>query len=619
MIPLLILDFSMAVGVYKIRNSMFYLFINLLIVREAMAKDLSRNDADTIRLDAPEGKFRQRFPDIGDLASRLRFAPSEGQIWFDNRRMMLVQTAAMASLKRELIETVGAEKARGLLTRMGYLSGTRDAETVRRVRPDIDSFDAFAVGPQLHALEGIVAVETVHMDFDVTTGNFHGEFIWRNSTEAEEHMAVYGLGHEPVCWMQQGYASGYVSAYMGRQILIREVECRAMGHPCCRIVAKPIEEWEDAEEEVRYLKAQTFVQSPVPADGDVANLGSGFDLVGVSAGFNAVCHMIQRVAPTRATVLFLGESGVGKEQFARTLHRVSKRKDAPFVAVNCAAIPDNLIESELFGVERGGFSGAVQSRPGRFERADGGTLFLDEIGTLSHAAQGKLLRALQEGEVERIGDTRTRQVDVRVVAATNENLKDLVAAGTFREDLYYRLNVFPVFIPPLRERREDILLLTEYFFHRYRNLHERKVTGLTERAIESLQAYDWPGNVRELENIIERGVILALDDGPVDLPHLFTSGERVKERQFKLGQGGGLRAASLADAGVSPLSDPGQLSVLVRNALENRLVTLDTMEALLVNTANEMAGGNVVAAAKLLGTTRARVAYRLGGRGKGRG
>ena len=332
-----------------------------------MARSTSRRDKDTITLVTPAGKFRQHFPDIGDLASRLRFAPSDGQIWFDNRRLMLLQPAAMATLRRELIETVGTEKARGLLTRMGYLSGTRDAETVRRVRPDIDSFEAFTVGPQLHALEGIVAVETVSMEFDVKTGLFNGEFIWRNSSEADEHMAVYGIGHEPVCWMQLGYASGYVSAYMGRQILVREVECRAMGHPCCRIVAKPIEEWEDAEEEIRHLKAQTFVQSPAPAEGDDAvSWGQSFDLVGVSAGFNAVCHMIQKVAPTRATVLFLGESGVGKEQFARTLHRVSKRKNAPLVAVNCAAIPENLIESELFGVERGGFSGAGPARPGRF-------------------------------------------------------------------------------------------------------------------------------------------------------------------------------------------------------------------------------------------------------------
>lgn len=169
--------------------------------------------------------------------------------------------------------------------------------------------------------------------------------------------------------------------------------------------------------------------------------------------------MIERVARTRATVLFLGESGVGKEQFARTLHNISERTSQPFVAINCAAIPEQLIESELFGVEKGAFSGASHSRPGRFERADGGTLFLDEIGTLSLVAQGKLLRALQEGEIERVGDTRVRKVDLRIVAATNEDLRKLVGAGKFREDLFYRLNVFPVQIPPLRDRKEDILLL----------------------------------------------------------------------------------------------------------------------------------------------------------------
>lgn len=574
---------------------------------------------EAIRLWLPDTPSKHLFPDISDLASRLRFCPGDGEIWLDDRRMVLLHNASLAALRRELIETLGIEKARGILTRMGYLSGMRDADMVRRVRPHSSDFDAFAVGPQLHSLEGFVAVDTIEMDVDVETGHFYGEFIWRNSSEAEEHVAAHGIGNAPVCWIQQGYANGYVSSFLGRQALVREVECKAMGHPACKVIGKSLASWEDPEKDFRYLQAQEFVQSPsnrifsfgrTNAAGDTSN--ENIDLVGVSAGFNAVCHMIQRVAPTRATVLFLGESGVGKEQFARTLHNISERAEQPFVAINCAAIPEQLIESELFGVEKGGFSGATQSRPGRFERADGGTLFLDEIGTLSLFAQGKLLRALQANEIERIGDTRVRKVDVRVIAATNEELQDLVENGKFRADLYYRLNVFPVRIPPLRERKEDILLLVEHFLNRYSALHTRKVTGLTEGAIEALMSYSWPGNIRELENVIERGVILAPEGGGIEVMHLFTSGEKIRQDHFKIGQEGILQGGPVWKESAEPAS--GQLTTLLRDSLSSGGISMDTLENLAVDLAVDLAQGNVSAAAKILGTTRARVAYRLSGR-----
>src|SRR5262249_24988385 len=214
--------------------------------------------------------------------------------------------------------------------------------------------------------------------------------------------------------------------------------------------------------------------------------------------------------------------------------------EKPFVALSCAAIPETLIESELFGVERGAYTGAIQSRPGRFERADGGTLFLDEVGTLSAAAQGKLLRALQEGELERLGDTHTRRVDVRLMAATNVDLRDEVRAGRFREDLFFRLNVFPIRITPLRERRDDIPLLMTHFLAKFNRLHGRRLTGFTQRAVDAMLSYDWPGNVREVENVIERGVILAADSSAIDAPHLFTSGEKLGDRQFSLDRDGRL-------------------------------------------------------------------------------
>ncbi|MEG0057923.1 sigma-54 interaction domain-containing protein, partial [Hafnia sp.] len=212
---------------------------------------------------------------------------------------------------------------------------------------------------------------------------------------------------------------------------------------------------------------------------------------------------------------------VGKEAFARGIHNSSQRKEQPFVAVNCACIPPDLIESELFGVEKGAFTGATQSRMGKFERAHNGTIFLDEVIELSPRAQAALLRMLQEGEFERVGDSRTRQVDVRIVAATNEDLEQAVKDGTFRADLYYRLNIFPVIIPPLRERREDIPLLINHFLSRFENMYDKTLKGLSDKAKNFVMKYDWPGNIRELENLLERATLLTDHQQEIKLDSLF--------------------------------------------------------------------------------------------------
>jgi two-component system response regulator HydG len=318
--------------------------------------------------------------------------------------------------------------------------------------------------------------------------------------------------------------------------------------------------------------------------------------------------MIRRVAGTRATVLFLGESGVGKEVCARTLHRISACADGPFIAVNCAAIPEALVESELFGVERGGFTDATQSRPGRFERANGGTLFLDEIGILSMTAQGKLLRALQEGEIERVGDTQTRRVNVRVVAATNLDLKDEIRAGRFREDLYFRLNVFPIRV--------------NHMLRKYRERHSRDVTGFTGRALDAMLNYGWPGNIREMENIVERGVILAPDGGAIDIGHLFTSGETIDAKLFGLGTDGSLapsgslleQAAKGQEAEVERVTRKVN-SLLMGLAGDVDTTSLDDIETALLRSAVQRAQGNLSAAARTLGITRPQLVYRLKSRG----
>ena len=238
----------------------------------------------------------------------------------------------------------------------------------------------------------------------------------------------------------------------------------------------------------------------------------GVNIVGSSDRMRDVLELVGVVAPTSSTVIITGETGTGKELVAREIQRLSKRSDRPFVRLNCAALPDGLIESELFGHEKGAFTGAVKTRRGKFELADGGTILLDEIGEIGVHMQAKVLRVLQEKEFERIGAHETRTVDVRIITTTNKDLKAETEAGRFREDLYYRLNVFPIDLPPLRDRKEDIPVLTEHFIHTYRGLCNSRIRGIADDAMKVLVEHDWPGNVRELENCIERAMIVGQGD-----------------------------------------------------------------------------------------------------------
>jgi len=236
------------------------------------------------------------------------------------------------------------------------------------------------------------------------------------------------------------------------------------------------------------------------------------EIVGTSKPVKAVLSRIAKVAPTDSTVLITGETGTGKELIARAVHKRSRRSGGPFVSVNCAALPPTLVSSELFGHEKGAFTGATQRRLGRFEMADGGTIFLDEVGELLPDTQAALLRVLQEREFERVGGGQPIQVDVRVIAATNRDLSAALAHGTFRQDLLYRLNVFPIDVPPLRERKDDILMLVEYFVQRYANRAGKNIRSIDQKTLDLLQSYDWPGNIRELQNVIERSIILSSTD-----------------------------------------------------------------------------------------------------------
>lgn len=260
------------------------------------------------------------------------------------------------------------------------------------------------------------------------------------------------------------------------------------------------------------------------------NGGSKFQMIGESRAMQEIMSKIRQIAPTSGRVLITGESGTGKELIAGTIHELSARNQSPLVKVNCAALPDELIESELFGHERGAFTGAANQRIGKFEQADGGTIFLDEIGDTSASTQAKVLRVIENQEFERVGGEKTIRVDVRIISATNQDLKASIGEHTFREDLYYRLNVVPIHVPPLRERREDIPLLVDFFLNRFCRENRKPEMACTEPALTILRGYDWPGNVRQIRNLIERLVILCpqqhidVEDIPEDLFHTNADG-----------------------------------------------------------------------------------------------
>lgn len=311
-------------------------------------------------------------------------------------------------------------------------------------------------------------------------------------------------------------------------------------------------------------------------------LGKRYDLeniIGRSAPMQEVFQLVMRVAPAKSTVLIAGESGVGKDLIARAIHYHSPRRERPFVKINCTAIPENLMESELFGYEKGAFTGANTSKPGKFEEANTGTVFLDEIGDVTPAVQVKLLRILQEREFERLGSNKTLGIDVRVIAATNQDLRVALEQGTFREDLFYRLNVVPINMPPLRKRKEDIPYLAQYFLNKFARESGRQMEGLSEEAIQLLESHYWPGNVRELENVIERAVVLA-------------------------------RSSRLTPEDIR-LDDIHKKPVAADDLFLPPGMTLDDYEKWLIQEALRRAKGNKSQAARLLGITRNAFRYRL--------
>ena len=471
------------------------------------------------------------------LAELLDFRPDLGVIRLHEQRVVILSAAAMGLLRKELIDTFGRDIARRLLMRFGYADGYHDAINLRERFHWRTPLEGLGAGTILHTLEGIVRSEIVRLEHG-EDGSFDAEFAWHDSYEAEQHVHHYGQSDDPVCWSLAGYASGYTSACLGQEVYYREARCAGQGAKGCSIIGRNATAWGEDLESLRadfqgaslkdeidrlqiavHRRAQHLAKRERQLDERERELdllkdrinrhAQSRNFVVRSPAMQEVLEFAAQVAPLDTTVLVHGESGTGKEFVVRMIHEQSRRASGSFVSVNCAALTETLLESELFGHVRGAFTGAVRDKPGLFEVASNGTLFLDEIGEVAPTIQAKLLRALQEREIRRVGGERTIKVNTRVVAATNRDLRAAVDAGTFREDLYFRLGAFVITIPPLRDRREDIPPMVHEFVRRAAARMGKDVQTVSAEALTMLIRYSWPGNVRELEHAIERAVILA--------------------------------------------------------------------------------------------------------------
>jgi two-component system response regulator HydG len=452
--------------------------------------------------------------------------PDGGVIRFAGQRALLLDAVAMGLLRKYLVENFGLTAARTVLTQFGFAHGWRMAEAMGEEFTWDSDEEWLRAGLRIHTLEGFFRVESGGDPLSKKGSMLVASY------EAEQHLLHFGRSDVPVCWTIAGLTSGYLSRIAGNETFVLEGRCMGKGDAACHLLARSREQWGgERADELRFFEpsrlddtldvslqrvtdtlkaAERKLRAHRRAIVRVAQDVEGpLGIVAKSQAMRTLVDLATRIARVDSTVLITGESGAGKERIARLVHEESTRAAGPFIAVNCGAITETLLESELFGHARGAFTGASQDRPGLFEAANGGTLLLDEVGEVSPAMQVKLLRAIQEREIRRVGENRSRKVDVRIAAATNRDLSQAVADGAFRQDLYYRLKVVELRVPPLRERRDDVLPLARVLLAEAAVRMKRKVSGLAPAAADQVLRYPWFGNVRELENVMERAVALA--------------------------------------------------------------------------------------------------------------
>jgi DNA-binding NtrC family response regulator len=462
-----------------------------------------------------------------DHKELLELDPDGGVIRFAGQRALLVDAMAMGLLRRYLVDNFGLTATRAVLTQFGFAHGWRMAEAMQAAFTWVSDEDWQRAGPRICCLEGLFRAAPGSEDPLSAQGA-----TLLASYEAEQHLLHFGRADSAVCWTLCGLMSGYLSRIVGQEIFVLEDRCLGRGHAACNLLGRTREVWgEERAEELGFFDSgrlaecldvslhrvtETLKAAELKLRAHrrtltrvVPQVDEPEGIIARSPRMKQVVDLATRVAKVDATVLITGESGSGKERVARLVHEESTRAGGPFIALNCGAITETLLESELFGHARGAFTGASSDRPGLFEAANHGTLLLDEIGEVSPGMQVKLLRVLQEREIRRVGENHVRRVDVRVLAATNRDLAHGVAGGAFRQDLYYRLKVVELQVPALRDRRDDILPLARVLLASAATRMGRKIESLSPPAADQLLRYAWPGNVRELENAMERAVALA--------------------------------------------------------------------------------------------------------------
>ncbi len=457
----------------------------------------------------------------------------DGDINLQGRRLLLHDLRAFTELKKDLLEVMDLEQARKLLIQFGYFWGKADAAAMKRIFKWHSIEELLKAGPRMQTLAGLARAVVKHLSVEP----FHMELLWHESSEVSEPVTSTSqeATKDSTCWILCGHASGYASFCLNQEIYFIEEQCVSKSDRVCLAVGREKGFWgeqinnhlsnfklkdirnrvEQLSESLRRKSSQqneqrknSLIKNPAPSPMIQPEIRS--------TSYMRVLHLAERVAPYDSALLITGETGTGKEVLARYIHSLSNRRTKTFLPINCGALPESLLESELFGHTAGAFTGANRERAGIFEDAAGGTVFLDEIGDISAALQIKLLRVLQEHEIVRVGENRARSIDVRIMAATNRDLHQLIMEDKFREDLYYRLAVVEIHSPPLRERIEDILPLARHFVKNFANSLKMPQLRLDASCLDYLQEYNWPGNIRELENAIERAALLCT--GNVILP-----------------------------------------------------------------------------------------------------
>ena len=475
-----------------------------------------------------------------NIAELIQFSP--GFVGLQGRRLLIHDLSALGQFRRDLIETVGADMARRILTRKGLFWGQADAAGMQRLFEWDNKEEHLKAACALMRILGMGYVEITELKLDENLGALMMELACADSSEVEQHRIELGKASGPVCWVLAGYLSGYATYCLGKNVYFTELKCQAAEDSKCIFLGKDIDSWgKDFEKDLPFFRA-IDIQKKVHQLSlrireqqrvlllnrkELQAARAPISLSGVeirSKAFGNVLELANKVASFDTTILITGETGTGKEVLARHIHDVSPRKNHPFLAVNCSALPETLLENELFGHKSGSFTGAHSDEAGLFAAAEKGTLFLDEIGDIALSIQAKLLQVLQSKEIRPIGHTRSRRIDVRIISATNRDLNELVTKGLFREDLLYRLRVLHITVPPLRSRTEDIVPLARYFLDKLKRKMKIGNLRLAPAAVDALISYSWPGNIRELENALEHAAVLCVDGiiSPDILPGILT-------------------------------------------------------------------------------------------------